>query len=222
MSTFTKENSINAETLISIFTVDKGFLKVLLLKNKQDPYKGYWILPGGPLKNNETIEDNITDAIFDQTGLLKMSLEQSYTFSNLNRYPDKRVLGISVIGLIDIVSAEIKRKELESIESDWFKVGDLPKLGYDHEEIINKALENLRKRVSNIKEMKVFFPSDFSLPEIQNAYEQITGKKLDRRNFRKKFLALDLVEETNEYATGEHGRPAKLYRFKERIKDNMF
>lgn len=222
MSTFTKENSIDAETLISIFTVDKGFLKVLLLKNKQDPYKGYWILPGSPLKNTETIENNITDAVFDQTGLLKISLEQSYTFSSLNRYPDRRVLGISFIGLIDIISAEIRRKELENVESDWFKVNDLPKLGYDHEEVIIKAMENLKKRFSNIKEMKAFFPSDFTLPEIQNSYEQIIGKKLDRRNFRKKFLALDLVEETNEYATGEHGRPAKLYRFKENIKDNIF
>ena len=172
--------------------------------------------------NNETIEDNITDAVFDQTGLLKISIEQSYTFSGINRYPEKRVLGISFIGLIDIVSAEIKRKELKDIESDWFRVTDLPKMGYDHEEIINKAIENLRKRVSNIKEMKIFFPSDFTLPEIQNAYEQIIGKELDRRNFRKKFLALDLIEETNEYATGEHGRPAKLYRFKENIKDNLF
>jgi 8-oxo-dGTP diphosphatase len=222
MSTFTKENSINAETMISIFTVDKGFLKVLLLKNKQDPYKGYWILPGSPLKNNETVEDNITDAVFDQTGLLKLSLEQSYTFSNLTRYPDRRVLGISFTGLVDIVSAEIKRKELEDIESDWFKVNDLPKMGFDHEDIILKAIENLKKRFLNIREMKVFFPSDFTLPEIQNAYEQITGKKMDRRNFRKRFLALDLIEETNEYATGEHGRPAKLYRFKDDIKENVF
>lgn len=222
MSTFTKENSINAETLISIFTVDEGCLKVLLLKNKQDPYKGYWILPGNPLKNTETLEDNITDAVFDQTGLLKISVEQAYTFSNLTRYPEKRVLGISFVGLVDIVSAEIKRRELENIESDWFKVSDLPKLGYDHDEVINKGIEYLRKKVSNIKEMKIFFPSDFTLPEIQNAYEQIIGKSLDRRNFRKKFLALDLVEETKEYTSGTSGRPAKLYRFKEDIKNNLF
>lgn len=222
MSTFTKENNINAETLISIFTVDKGELKVLLIKNKQEPYKGYWVLPGNILKNTETIEDNITDAVFDQTGLLKISIEQCYTFSSLNRYPDNRVIAISYIGLVDSINIKLRREEKENIESDWFKIDDLPKLGYDHEEIIKKSLEYLNKKISNINTMKSFFPSDFTLPEIQKTYEYITGKTFDRRNFRKKFIAMDLIEETGDFISGSHGRPAKLYRFKENIKSDLF
>lgn len=218
MSAFTKEHNNIIETLISIFTIDKGDLKVLLIKNKVDPYKGYWILPGAPLKNEETLEDNITDAVLDQTGLLKVYIEQCYTFSNLTRYPDNRVLAVSFMGLVDSTSVEFKREIRKEVESEWFKIGDIPKVGYDHEEIIRRDIDYLKKRIVNINFLKNLFPCDFTLPELQRVYEQIFDKSIDRRNFRKKFIGMDLIEDTGEYNTGCNGRPAKLYRFKENIK----
>lgn len=218
MSTFTKEHNNIIETLISIFTIDKGDLKVLLIKNKVDPYKGYWILPGTPLKSDETLEDNVTDAVLDQTGLLKVYIEQCYTFSNLSRYPDNRVLAVSFMGLVDSTSVEIKREERKDIESEWFKVVDIPKMGYDHEEIIKRDIEYLKKKIVNISILKNLFPCDFTLPELQKVYEQIFNKNLDRRNFRKKIVNMDLIEDTGEYNIGYNGRPAKLYRFKDDVK----
>lgn len=218
MSTFTKEHNNIIETLISIFTIDKGDLKVLLIKNKVDPYKGYWVLPGNPLRNNETLEDNVTDAVLDQTGLLKVYIEQCYTFSNLSRYPDNRVIAVSFMGLVDSTSVEIKREEKKDIESEWFKVADIPKMGYDHEEIIKRDIEYLKKKIVNIGILKNFFPSDFTLPELQKVYEQIFNTNLDRRNFRKKIVNMDIIEDTGEYNIGCNGRPAKLYRFKDDIK----
>lgn len=218
MGTFTKEHNNFVETLINVFTIDDGDLKVLLIKNKVEPYKGYWILPGNPLKNDETLEDNITDTVLDQTGLLKVCVEQCYTFSNLTRYPESRVLGVSFVGLVDSMSVEFNRKEKKEIESEWFKVSDLPKVGFDHEDIIKRSIDYLKKKFVNVNTMKSLFPSDFTLPELQKAYEQVLGKSLDRRNFRKKFINMDLVEETGEYNTGCSGRPAKLYRFKDEIK----
>lgn len=85
MSTFTKDYINYMETLITIFTVNKGNLSVLLVRKKDEPYKGYWILPGNMLKNTETLEDSITDAVLDDTGLLNVYIEQCYTFSNLKR-----------------------------------------------------------------------------------------------------------------------------------------
>ena len=207
------------ETLISIFTIDKGELKVLLLRKKTEPYKGYWVLPGNYLRNDETLEGNITDAVLDKTGILNVYLEQCYTFSNLDRDPDARVIATSFIGLVDSKSVEIKREERPEYETAWFSIDELPKLGYDHENIISRNIDYLKKKIVNSNVLKSLFPSDFTLPELQHVYEQILGKTLDRRNFRKKFIGLDLIEDTLEKNTGFNGRPAKLYRFKDAIKE---
>ena len=105
----------------------------------------------------------------------------------------------------------------------WFLINELPKIGYDHEEIAINSIETLKKKLLTSESLKTLFPSDFTLPELQKIYEQILGKQLDRRNFRKKFLSLDLIEDTNEKNIGCNGRPAKLYRFKEGIQNiNIF
>lgn len=211
------------ETLISIFSVFDGELKVLLLRKKTEPYKGYWILPGNLLRCDETIENNITDAVYDLTGLTNVYIEQTYSFSALDRNPDYRLIAISHIGLVDSTTVEIKREERENVESEWFKITDLPKLAFDHEIILNKNIKYLYSKIINSNILKILFPSDFTLPELQKVYEQVLDKPLDRRNFRKKFIALDLVEDTLEKNTGFNGRPAKLYRFKDDIKErNLF
>ena len=211
------------ETLRSIFSVFDGELKVLLLRKKTEPYKGYWILPGNLLRCDETIENNITDAVYDLTGLTNVYIEQTYSFSALDRNPDYRLIAISHIGLVDSTTVEIKREERENVESEWFKITDLPKLAFDHEMILNKNIKYLYSKIINSNILKILFPSDFTLPELQKVYEQVLDKPLDRRNFRKKFIALDLVEDTLEKNTGFNGRPAKLYRFKDDIKErNLF
>lgn len=223
MSTLGRNYNNYLETLISIFTIDKGELKVLLLRKKTEPYKGYWVLPGNYLRNDETLEDNITDAVLDKTGLLNVYLEQCYTFSILDRDPDARVIATSFIGLVDSKSVEIKREERPEHETAWFSIDELPKLGYDHENIISRNIDYLKKKIVNSNVLKSLFPSDFTLPELQRVYEQILGKELDRRNFRKKFIGLDLIEDTLEKNIGFNGRPAKLYRFKDEIKEiNLF
>ena len=211
------------ETLISIFSVFDGELKVLLLRKKTEPYKGYWILPGNLLRCDETIENNITDAVYDLTGLTNVYIEQTYSFSALDSNPHYRLIAISHIGLVDSTTVEIKREERVNVESEWFKITDLPKLAFDHEMILNKNIKYLYSKIINSNILKILFPSDFTLPELQKVYEQVLDKPLDRRNFRKKFIALDLVENTLEKNTGFNGRPAKLYRFKDDIKErNLF
>ena len=206
------------ESLISIFTVDKSEIKVLLVRNKKEPYKGYWILPGSVLKENESLEDSITDAIYDQTGLLNVYVEQVKTFSKLNRHIDERMIATSFIGLVDSVSVTIKKEERKT-EMEWFSISNLPKTAYDHEEIIKFAINCLSKKITNSNILKCLFPSDFSLPELQKIYEQILNRDLDRRNFRKKFINLNLIEDTGYRTEGSNGRPAKLYRFKEDVKE---
>jgi 8-oxo-dGTP diphosphatase len=214
-----KEDSFILESLINIFTVEKGILKILLERKKEDPYKGYWILPNETLKKETTLEINIESILNKTINTSKIYIEQNYTFSGLDRNPNNRIIGTSYIGLVDnkkvMLNAELELK--------WFNLEELPKIGYDHKEIIEKAKEQLKTKLVNTTILKNLFPNEFTLPELQSVFESIMNKKLDRRNFRKKFLTLNLIEETGNNSVGGSGRPAKLYSFKEKIKElNLF
>lgn len=219
MSTEIADYNIILETLINIFTVDKGTLKVLLMRKKTEPYKGYWILPSSVITNKETLEDNLTITIQGRLGIPKLYLEQAHVFSGLDRDPDERIVGISYIGLIDYQTFTLKVKQREDVEFAWFNINDIPKLGYDHEAVVKDSIQVLRKKLVNSKILKNLFPSDFTLPEIQKVYEQILGRELDRRNFRKKFVNLGIVVDTGDKNKVTNGRPGKLYRFNDEFKE---
>lgn len=214
-----EEYAVILETLVSIFTVDKGSLKVLLMKKKTDPYHGYWILPSNIMTNKETLEDNIYSTINGRLGYPEMYLEQGHIFSNLDRDPEERIVGVSYLALIDSKTLEIKKEDRPDLELQWFNIDDIPKMGYDHEIIVKDSIKLLSKKLLNSKVLKNLFPSDFTLPEIQKVYEQILGRELDRRNFRKKFINLGLVTDTGDKNIGGNGRPGKLYRFNEDLRE---
>lgn len=214
--------NIIVENMISIFTVVDGNVKVLLAKKKEEPYKNYWVLPYSYLKNDEVLENNVNSLIINQTGLYGVKFEQDRVFSSLDRNPEARVIGVSYVGLIDITSAKLNSEEIDSYLA-WFDIKNLPRLAYDHKEVVKSAIEYLKNRIVNIKILINFFPSDFTFPELQKVYEQILNKKLDRRNFRKKFINLGIIEDTGYKNEGASGRPAKLYRFKDNIEEiNLF
>ena len=222
MSKTNEKNSVMMENRINIFTVEKGKLKILLQRKTKDPYKGYWELPGKMLDKEKTLEEN-TDEILEETISTKnVYKEQNYTFSVLDRYPNERVIATSYIALTDEKTVKLKgSEEVEDIA--WFDIKELPKIAFDHKEIMDKARTQLKEKLTNTTVLKNLFPADFTLPEIQNIFESIMNIKLDRRNFRKKFINLGLIEETGYNNVGGSGRPAKLYRFKENIKDtNLF
>ncbi len=214
-----EEYSVILETLLSIFTVEDGVVKVLLMKRKTEPYRGYWILPTNILTNKETIDDNIYITIKNRLGFPEMYLEQGHIFSDLSRDKEERIVGVSYIGLIDSKTLEIKKEDRPDLELKWFNINDIPKMGYDHEEIVKDSIKLLRKKLLNSKVLKNLFPSDFTLPEMQKVYEQILGRELDRRNFRKKFVNLGIVVDTGDKNVGGNGRPGKLYRFNDNLKE---
>ena len=217
-----KDYSMCVEGLISIFTVEDSSLKILLERKNTEPYKGYWVIPGNMIKNSETIEDNITDLVYDRLGIRSLYIEQSHTYSSVERDPESRVIAVNYVGLIDSVTLLLKREERE-VETSWFPITDLPKLGYDHADILKKTIIQLGKKLSSLNYIRNLFPADFTLPEIEKVMTSIMDVNVDRRNFRKRLLNLNIIEETGEYAEGGSGRPAKLYRFKEDVKDiNIF
>ncbi len=214
-----KEDSFMLESLINIFTVEKGMLKILLERKKEEPYKGYWILPKETLKKETTLDITIESILNRTINTSKIYTEQNHTFSGLDRYPGSRVITTSYIGLVDNKKVKLN----DDLELNWFNLEELPKIGYDHKDIIENAKQLLKTKLVNTTILKNLFPNEFTLPEIQSVFESIMNKKLDRRNFRKKFLTLNLIEETGNNSVGGSGRPAKLYKFKENIKDiNLF
>lgn len=218
MNKLINENIMMIETLISIFTIEKGELKVLLVRKKDDPYKGYWTLPNKIIKKEETLEDGIKLILENQIGMSEIYCEQNHAFSNITRNPYGRLIGISYIGLIDSKTVEIKRENMKDKEINWFPINEIPKMAFDHKEILEKAIKELNIKLLNSNVLKNLFPSDFTLPELQNVYENILEKTLDRRNFRKKLLSMDIIEDTGYKNENKNGRPAKLYKFKDEIK----
>lgn len=206
------------EALASILTIIDGKFKILLMRKKTEPYKGYWVLPSEFVEKNSTLEETINLCVSNKLELHNIEFEQSLAFSAIDRNPSKRVIGISYVSIVDSRTVE----ELNINDSlDWFEIDQLPKLGYDHSEIIMESVEMIKNKLRESTTLKKLFPSDFTLPEIQRMYEQVLNHDLDRRNFRKKFLKADLIEETGDKTIGNNGRPAKLYRFKEEIESKL-
>ena len=141
-------------------------------KRKNEPYKGYWIIPGSTLDNETTLEQNAENIYKKATGLDKGTIFQTRTFSNLNRLKNERVIASSFIAITDKTLTDIKQN---TSDNAWFQIDELPKLGFDHEQIINEVITELRKKITtNYDDILIkFFPSDFTLPELQNFYEYV-------------------------------------------------
>ncbi len=208
------------ESFLVIYAASQGKLKVFLKKKKMDPYKGYWILPGDILTNDETIEQSAIKIYKNTTNLNTSKIFQGKIFSNLDRDPNGRIIAATSIAITDEKLVNIKHDD-DTNEMQWFDVDKLPKMGYDHKEIINQVTEEVkRKIVNNYDDILLdFFPNDFTLPELQKFYETISKKTMDRRNFHKKFVSQNLVIDTGLKVNSGNGRPGRLYKFnKEKMK----
>ena len=207
--------------ITSLFTVEDGIVKVLLIKRKNEPFYGEWVLTGGALYNNESLEDGAYRELSEKTGIENIEIKQFRAFGKLNRSPVMRMVAIGFIGVIDSKRVSILKESRNTSDADWVPIDKVPKLGYDHNEILDYAIEELKKEIVKSNILKSLFPDGVTMPELQMTYEAILNKKFDRRNFRKKILSLDLLDETNEYKKFNGKKPAKLYKFKEHIQDKV-
>lgn len=209
--------------ITSLFTVDHGVVKVLLIKRKNEPYKGKWALVGGALYNNEDLLDGLKREIYEKSGIKDIELYLVDVHGKVNRSPVMRMVAVSYMGVIDINSVNVLKETVKTSDADWVNISLVKDLAYDHEEIIAAAFKRLKKRILHSNILKSLFPNGFTMPEIQKTYEAILGVTFDRRNFRRKLLSLDLIEDTGETIKFEGNKPAKLYKFKDNIEDkNVF
>jgi 8-oxo-dGTP diphosphatase len=202
-------------TDVVIFTIVENELKVLLIKMKKHPYERCWAIPGGLVKSDESVDNAARRQLLEKTALKNVYLEQLYTFGEVDRDPFGRVVSVAYFALIPADGLKLKTsEEYESVE--WASVNDLPRLAYDHKNIVNTAIERLRSKLEYTNVVYSLMPEFFSLSDLQKTYEIILNKKFDKRNFRKKLLSLDIVKQTRQTTIGEAHRPAILYQFKER------
>ena len=172
-------------------------------------------VPGGLIKPSETAEE-AASRLVESKGKIqskKVYLEQLYTFSALKRDPRGRVVAVGYTGIVPWDALSISERK-NTDEVWWIEVGKLPTMAYDHKDIISTSLERLQSRIAYTNLISQFMPKEFTLTELEKAYEVILGKDIDKRNFRKKILALGLLRELPKERRGQKHRPAKLYSFK--------
>ena len=200
---------------IVLFTVIQNRLKVLLIQRRQPPFEHMWAIPGGFIHTGETLEQAASRRLFEETTAENIYLEQLGSFGDPDRDPRARVITVAYYALI---SAEKLHLEAHANAEDvgWFNVNELPELAFDHREIVEKALQKLRYHLEDSSVAFQLLPEKFTLTELQRVYELILGKTLDKRNFRKKILASDVLKDIGETKMEGYHRPAQLYAFAKR------
>jgi 8-oxo-dGTP diphosphatase len=193
-----------------IFGFDNNELKVLLIKSDLNEYEGRWSLLGDLVNNREDLNEAAYRILKQRTGLDDVYLEQVKAFGEVQRHPAARVVTIAYCSLINIQHHKLK---ILDNELHWHKITSLSELAFDHKKILDTCYSWLQKRIQEHPLGFSLLPQKFSLRELQNLYEAILNIKLDRRNFRKKFFSMDLLEDTHEMETDVPHRPGKLYRF---------
>jgi 8-oxo-dGTP diphosphatase len=203
-----------------VFGLDVSDLKVLLIQRKLPPFQHAWALPGGFVHVDETLDEAARRELAEEAGVTDIYLEQLYTFGAIDRDPRERVVSIAYFALAKLSDHRI-RAATDAMGVGWFSLDELPKLAFDHSEVVVTARDRLRGKVRYAPVGFELLPPRFSLTQLQRLYEIILGTDLDKRNFRKKILAMDLIVETDEVEQNVRHRAARLYRFDRRKYDRL-
>ena len=195
-----------------IFGFDSSEIKVLLIKRSFDPFKDMWALPGDLVLPDEDLRNAPKRVLKELTGLDNVYLEQVKTFGKVNRHPRGRVVTVAYYSLININEVNPVADSFAQ-EVEWHPLSSIQELAFDHLEIMNTCLARLQSQVKLQPIGFELLPEKFTLSELQDLYEAILNKKLDKRNFRKKIMSLKVLKDNHEYQQGVAHRPAKLYAF---------
>jgi ADP-ribose pyrophosphatase YjhB (NUDIX family) len=198
-----------------IFTVLEDRLHLLLIQMTKVPYTGMWALPGGLIQDAESLDAAAGRILYEETGVAEVYLEQLYTFGQPERDPAGRVVSVAYFALIHAAGITLHTQP-KYADVRWWPCATLPPLAYDHDTVAAYARQRLEWKLAYTNVVWSLLPRRFALTELQKVYEAVLGRPLDKRNFRKKVLALGLVQPVGETAMRGAHRPAMLYRFTSR------
>lgn len=216
MSTVTHDEQYEAPTLMVdavVFRLHNNALEVLLVKRAREPFKNKFSLPGGYMPKGETTKQALERVLLEKTSLSLHEdlphIEQLYTFDTVSRDPRGHAVSVTYMAYGSKLDEEKLSKEVS-----FCPATSLPSLAYDHADIICYAHQRLITRLTHTNAIAAFLPQEFSLTDLQTAYEVIFGKSFDKRNFRKKILSFNMIEPTGSQRRDGPHRPARLFRFK--------
>ncbi len=194
-----------------IFGFDNADLKLLLVKRKVNPESGAWSLMGGFLKADESLDQAAARVLNELTGLSNVYLEQLYAYGEVERDSGARVLSVAYYALIR--TNDYDENLVDKFGAKWFLISEIPKLVFDHNKMVKKALRRIQRRSKTRPIGFELLPNDFTIPQLQKLYESIYQKTIDKRNFRRKILASDLLLKLNKKEKNTSKRGAFLYKF---------
>ncbi|HEU4789735.1 MAG TPA: NUDIX domain-containing protein [Flavobacterium sp.] len=216
-----KEPAIEEITIdCVIFGFNKESLEVLLVQHAEGESVGKWGLLGGWLRKKESIDDAAQRILYELTSLDNIYLEQLKAFTDPNRVSGRRVVTIAYYTLVNREDYNIKAS-VTLREAKWYKINDIPNLIFDHNEILDFSLMQLRNRVRQAPIGFNLLPEKFTLLQLMHLYEEILGIELDKSNFRRKILHMKLLVPLDEKQQDVSHRAAKLYRFDPEIYEKL-
>lgn len=194
-----------------IFGFEDGKLKLLIIKRKVDPMAGAWSMVGGFVQEGESTNDAATRVLQQTTGIQDIYMDQLLCYGDVERDSGARVISVAYYALIRI--SEHDRILANAHGAHWLSLHQIPELIFDHGQMLNDALARLRDKAHFHPIGFELLPEKFSLPQLRNLYEEIYQRPLDKRNFRKKILAMDILEKLDEKDKSTSKKGAHLYRF---------
>jgi len=186
-------------------------IKLLLVKRDFEPARGSWSLAGGFVRENESLDEAASRVLASLTGLRDVYMEQCYTYGDTERDPGARVISSSYSALIKIKYPDRELKMQHG--AHWHSLAKLPELIFDHPAMVRKAMNELRMKVKIKPVGFELLPDKFTLVQLQNLYEAIYQREIDKRNFRKKILSMDILEKLDEKEKETSKKGAYYYRF---------
>lgn len=201
-----------------IFSYSEKALKVLLIKSDLEEFEGMYSLLGDLVRPDEDLEEAPYRVLQERTGLHDVYLEQVHTFGNINRHPSGRVITTAYFSLINIRNS---RLQITQNDVSWHDVAKIKSLAFDHKIILQTCLSQLQEKVMEHPIVFNLLPEKFSLRELQDLYEAILGIELDRRNFRKRIMAKEWLDDLNEMEEDVPHRPGKLYMLKPSLRKHV-
>lgn len=191
-------------------------VSVLLIQRKYPPFQNSWAIPGGFVLEHESLETAVRRELQEETGITVHYLEQLYTFGKPGRDPRQRIISIAYFALVKSAQFQQLKASTDAEHAQWFGIKQLPELAFDHQDILNVAIERIRAKIRYQPIGFELLDKVFPFADLEHLYTTLLDRDIDRRNFSRKVLALGILDETNEYAKPEgKGRPSKMYRFNE-------
>lgn len=196
----------------AVFALDDGALKVLLIKRGLAPFRGQWALPGGFVDMMETTESAARRELQEETGVTGQGVHELGVFCGVDRDPRERVVSVAYYALTRMDDVAVKAGD-DAAEAEWFDVRNVPELAFDHADILAAALRRIESGSWTSCAMSGLLPDEFTMAELRRAYELVSGKPANSRNFRRKMLSTGMVERQTKQVGGLPHRPPSLFRF---------